>query len=243
VCHHRRVAELAGKLHEAVEARAIAPEPAQRRRARIFQLYVLLASAGFVALAVAAHARPYFAVDLAITKFIQSYHGQVFDFVMRAVSWIGFTPQSYFVGGAFLLTLFVLGYRWETLAALFAAAVSAVGAVIKLIVVRPRPTADLVHVFRAIPDYGFPSGHVLTAVALGGFLGFLAYTLLKRSWQRTIVLACFAFGILLMGPSRIYMGQHWFSDTMGAYVLGSLWLLLSIKLYRRLKHGSHARAS
>jgi undecaprenyl-diphosphatase len=35
-----------------------------------------------------------------------------------------------------------------------------------------------------------------------------------------------------MGPSRIYLGQHWFSDVMGAYVLGSLWLLLSIRVYR-----------
>lgn len=237
------MAELTEKLHDAVEAKAIAPEPAQRRRAWIFQIYVLVASAGFIALAIGAHYRPYFAIDLAITKFIQSYHGAAFDFIMRAESWIGFVPQSYFVGGTFLVLLFAAGYRSEALVALFAAAVSAVGATIKLVVVRPRPAADLVHVFRAIPDYGFPSGHVLTAAAFGGFLGFLAYTLLKRSWLRSGVLTAFGFAIALMGPSRIYMGQHWFSDTMGAYVLGSLWLLLSIKLYRRIRHKSYARQS
>jgi len=69
----------------------------------------------------------------------------------------------------------------------------------------------------------------------GGFVGFLAYTLLKRSWVRTALLTVIGIGIALMGPSRIYLGHHWFSDVLGAYVLGSLWLALSIKFYRRGK--------
>jgi undecaprenyl-diphosphatase len=235
--------ELTGKLHDVVEAKVIAPVPAQRERALLVQLYVLVASASFVALAVAAHFEPYFKIDLTITRAIQSYHGALFDQVMRAVSWVGFMPQSLAVGAIFILALLLAGLKWETLAAIFAGAASAVGAAIKLIVLRPRPSADLVHVFRALPDSGFPSGHVLTAAAFGGFLGFLAYTLLKRSWERTALLIAIAFGIALMGPSRIYMGQHWFSDTMGAYVLGSLWLALSIKLYRRMKHPSHVPQS
>jgi membrane-associated phospholipid phosphatase len=185
---------------------------------------------------VVAHFVPYFRIDLAITRAIQSYHGVLFDRVMRAESWIGFTPQSYMFGIVILIALFLSGLRREAVAAGFAGLVSSVGASIKLLVYRPRPSADLVHVFRQLTDTGFPSGHVLTAVAFGGFLGFLAYTLLKRSWERTAILIALGFGILLMGPSRIYMGQHWFSDTMGAYVLGSLWLALSIKLYRRIKH-------
>ena len=215
---------------------AIETRPARSHRARVFQIYVLVASAAFVALAVVAHFVPYFRIDLAITRAIQSYHGVLFDRIMRAESWIGFTPQSYMLGVAILIVMFLAGMRPEAIAAGFAGLVSMVGSGIKLLVYRPRPSANLVHVFRQLPDTGFPSGHVLTAAAFGGFLGFLAYTLLKRSWERTGVLIVLGFGILLMGPSRIYMGQHWFSDTMGAYVLGSLWLALSIKLYRRLRH-------
>jgi len=246
-CHHEGVSELgesfqnaaAGgepSVHDKVEAKAMAPVPAQRRRARLFQIYVLVASAAFIALAVGAHFKPYFAIDLRITQFIQSYKGALFDGAMRGESWVGFTPQSFIFGFTSVLALFLAGYRWEAVAWAFAGMVSVVGAAIKLVVVRPRPNADLVHVFRALPDYGFPSGHVLTAMAFGGFFGFLAFTLLKPTWMRTTLLTVIAFGIALMGPSRIYMGQHWFSDTMGAYVLGSLWLALSIKFYRRLKH-------
>ena len=220
------------RLHDV----AIETKPARSSRARVFQIYVLVASAAFIALAVVAHFVPYFMIDLTITRAIQSYHGVLFDRVMRAESWIGFTPQAYMFGVATLIVMFLVGLRQEATAAGFAGLVSPVGASIKMLVYRPRPRADLVHVFRQLNDSGFPSGHVLTAAAFGGFLGFLAYTLLKRSWERTAVLIVLGFGILLMGPSRIYMGQHWFSDTMGAYVLGSLWLALSIKLYRRLKH-------
>ena len=234
------MSEIGTQLHDAIEAKAIAPVRAQRERALLFQVYVLIASAAFIALAVAAHFKPYFKIDLTITRFIQSYHGALFDQVMRAVSWLGFYPQCYAVGAIFILALLLAGLRREVLVALFAGAASAVGAAIKLIVLRPRPSANLVHVFNRIPDSGFPSGHVLTAAAFGGFLGFLAYTLLKPSWERTALLIAIGFGIALMGPSRIYMGQHWFSDTMGAYVLGSLWLALSIKLYRRVKHKSSA---
>jgi len=219
-----------------MSAGAVSAPPAQRRRASVFQIYVLLAMVAFVGLAVTAHFVAYFPIDLRITRAIQSYHGAAFDAVLRVVSWVGFEPQGFLLGVPIVLALFLARLRWEAVTATFAAAVSAVGIAIKLIVVRPRPSADLVHVFRALPDTGFPSGHVLTATAFGGFLAFLLFTLLKPSWWRTALLTLIALGILLMGPSRIYLGQHWFSDTMGAYVLGSLWLALSIKLYRRLKH-------
>jgi len=228
--------ELTEKLHDAVDAKGIASVPAQRQRASLFQIYVLMASAAFIALAVAAHFVPYFPIDLTITREVQSYHGAVYDAVMRALSWVGFAPQSYLLGAALLVVMFLAGLRWEAVGGVFAGLISAIGTAIKLLVYRPRPSADLVHVFRQLPDSGFPSGHVLSAVAFGGYIGFLAYTLLKPSWPRTAILILIALGVVLMGPSRIYMGQHWFSDTMGAYVLGSLWLALSIKLYRRVKH-------
>jgi membrane-associated phospholipid phosphatase len=222
-------------LHRKLDAAAIAPQPARRYRAALFQVYVLIASAAFIALAVVAHFVPYFRIDLTITRALQSYHGAAFDAVMRGVSWAGFEPQNLVLAGAVLLVLFAAGLRWEAVAALFATSASVAGAAVKLLVYRPRPSADLVRVFSELPSTGFPSGHVLTVTAFGGFLGFLAYTLLKRSWGRTALLTAIAFGIALMGPSRIYLGQHWFSDVMGAYVLGSLWLALSIKLYRRGK--------
>jgi len=41
------------------------------------------------------------------------------------------------------------------------------------------------------------------------------------------------FGILiaLVGVSRIYVGEHWASDVLGAYLLGSVTLVAIIQFY------------
>jgi membrane-associated phospholipid phosphatase len=36
----------------------------------------------------------------------------------------------------------------------------------------------------------------------------------------------------MIGPSRIYVGEHWASDVVGAYLLGSVWLAFSVLVYR-----------
>jgi undecaprenyl-diphosphatase len=65
-----------------------------------------------------------------------------------------------------------------------------------------------------------------------GFIVFLAFTLLKPSWMRRLLLAFFGLLVLLVGFSRIYTGEHWASDVLGAYLLGSLLLVAMIQLYR-----------
>jgi len=224
-----------GGAHQRLERAAIAEPETRRSRASVFQLYVLLASAAFVALAAAAHYVPYFGIDLTITRVLQRYHAPAFVGLMEGLSWLGFAPQCYLLAAGAILALFLAGLRFEAIMAIVAGSAALLGTGIKLLVRRPRPGADLVHVFWQLHTSGFPSGHVLMATAFGGFLGFLAYTLLKPSWWRNAILGLIAALILLMAPSRIYLGHHWFSDTMGAYVLGSLWLALTIRMYRHWK--------
>ena len=217
---------------EKLEAAVIAPHPTRRYRAALFQTYVLFASVGFVVLAVLARTIPYFPIDLRVTQTVQSYNYPVFDQLMRAISWLGFGPQVEIIGAAAIFLLFVIGLRWEAVSAVFAMLGVAVGILFKHIVFRPRPSGTLVHVVNILNTASFPSGHVMVATAFGGFFAFLGYTLFKATWGRTVLLLLFATFISLMGLSRIYLGQHWFSDVMGAYLIGSLWLALSVKVYR-----------
>jgi undecaprenyl-diphosphatase len=90
----------------------------------------------------------------------------------------------------------------------------------------------LVHVVQQLNDPSFPSGHVLLYTAFFGFLLFLAYMLLKPSFSRTFLLVILGSLVALVGLSRIYLGNHWASDVTGAYLLGSLWLALSVAIYR-----------
>jgi membrane-associated phospholipid phosphatase len=211
----------------------IVAAPRRRHRAAVFHAYLIGAVVVFIVLAVLAKTIAYFAFDVSVTHAVQHFHAGWFDALMRALSWIGFRPQAIAIAALILLFLYAIGLKWETVvASVSVSGSSALGFSIKLVIDRPRPTADLVKVMNQLKDYSFPSGHVLFFTTLFGFLLFLSYTLLKHAWWRTCLLVVLAAMIALVGPSRIYLGQHWASDVLGAYLLGSVWLSLSVLVYR-----------
>lgn len=215
----------------------IAPRPARRWRALVFQAYLIAAVIGFGVLLALARALPYFALDLRITRDIQTIYAPWFALLMTWVSFLGFSPQVYMLTTAIVVLLYALGLRWEAVSGVVASlGVGLVGEGFKFFAHRPRPGADLVTVAERLHSYSFPSGHVLYFTAFFGFLLFLAFTLLKRSALRTGLIVLLACLILLVGPSRIYLGEHWASDVLGAYLLGSVWLGVSVYVYRWGKH-------
>jgi len=205
----------------------------RRYRASVFQSYLVFAVLVFLAMAVLAKTVAYFTFDVMITQTLQSYHGVWFNTLMVDLTWLGFAPQAWVVSVAVVVFLYAGGLKWETVvtaASLIGSEIVGLG--VKALVDRPRPSPDLVNVVNQLKDYSFPSGHVLWYSTFFGFLVFLAYTLLKYSWWRSLIIVVLLGMIALIGPSRIYEGQHWASDVIAAYLLGSVWLSLSILIYR-----------
>ena len=98
---------------------------------------------------------------------------------------------------------------------------------------RPRPPGSLVHVEHVLPaGSSFPAGHVLNFTVFAGFLCYLAWVRLAPSPLRTILAAMLVAMIALMGVARIHAGEHWPSDVLGGYLIGILWLVATIELYR-----------
>ena len=202
-------------------------------RAWHFQVLVLVAAIAFGVLAVVAYSVPYFAFDLTLTLAIQSIQAPWFGLLLDKVGWIGFPPQSNTIFGLVILVLFLVGLRLAALATAFAAAGSAaLWFALAPIVQRPRPSPDLVQVSQEIPWGSFPSGHALNLTAIFGFLIYLAYVHLRPGWLRRLTLTLLALPILTVGLARIQAGAHWPSDVLGGYLLGLLWLALTIHLYR-----------
>lgn len=205
----------------------------QWQRAVLFRVALASIILSFFTLAFLVETTPSFPIDLQITRAIQSIDSPFFEGFMRVVSWAGFFPQSILITFLVGFTLYMSDFRWEAITAVLAALISSLlNEAVKYIIQRPRPTADLVDVFEALTSYSFPSGHVMFYVSLFGFVWYLAYTRLERSLTRSLLLGFFGALISLVGVSRIYLGQHWASDVLGAYLLGSLILIGTIFLHQ-----------
>src|SRR5580765_6022043 len=98
---------------KAVAAEQIVPKPTRRWRARVFQGYLVVATVAFGILVVLASLFNYFAIDLSITRAVQTINVMGFAGLMGWVSLIGYAPQIYLLVAALAVLLFALGLRWE----------------------------------------------------------------------------------------------------------------------------------
>ncbi|MGE3913304.1 MAG: phosphatase PAP2 family protein [Chloroflexota bacterium] len=177
-------------------------------------------------------------LDLATTQTVQGISAPWFGPLMLGISLPGFFPQSFLLVVTILALFWRAGFRTEsgyTLAAASSLVLSE--GLIKPLVGRPRPDSELVSVVTGAGGHSFPSGHTLFYVTFFGFLTYLAYAQLKPGRLRTATLWIGGLLILLVGPSRIWMGQHWASDVLASYSLGLTYLVVLVWLYgrRRLK--------
>jgi undecaprenyl-diphosphatase len=218
----------------AVAARETSLFDGQERRipGRVLAVAGGLSLAGFLALAWAAHGIAYFPIDVAITQALQQMNPAL-ALPLDALSYIGFPPIVTIGYALIVLGMFLTRHRLAAVGAgLATLGAAGLTDLIKVIVQRPRPSADLVKVAHHIESFGYPAGHVLNATAFVGFLAYLAWARMAPSWQRTALLTLFLAVILLMGPARIYAGEHWPSDVLGAYLIALAWLVVPIAFYQ-----------
>ena len=214
-------------------ARAESEPPHVRRyRAVLFQGTLVVIACAFAVLTFLVKTMPSFAIDLQITRAIQLINFPYFALLMSVVSWPGFTPQSMIIAGLIILLIYGFGLHWEAVMALIAAVFStAINLLVKDLIQRPRPTSKVVTVIDTLNSYSFPSGHVMFYLGFFGFIAFLAFSLLKPTLKRSLILAFIGILVVLIGISRIYLGEHWASDVLGAYLLGSLTLVAIVQFY------------
>lgn len=197
------------------------------------RLYILVAAPGLAVLTFLVLSVPYFPIDLALERAVQSLRSPWLDSLTAMFTSLGFFPLMDIMVLLIVFGLLIMRYWIESVMTLVAAGgASLVFWVIAPLVHRARPSTDLVRVTDVIGVGGFPSGHVLTITAFVGFLIYLTFVLTPSTWGRTLVSLGGLLTISGMGFSRVYVGGHWPSDVLAGYLFGTLWLASCVWIYR-----------
>ena len=206
------------------------PPAARHRQSRAIGLMLILLVL-FCGLAFFARTPGLLHYDTAITREVQEGHTDVRDYVAFFFTTLG--------NGAFMTLLCigaaaVLKRYGRPKAALFSLLTLLglpLNMLLKLIVHRPRPTASLIRILFPEPGDSFPPGHAMGSVIVYGFLAFLAWTYIRDLPRRRFWTAVLALTPIGISFSRIYIGVHWFSDIIGAWIFGMIVLLFLADLY------------
>ena len=124
-----------------------------------------------------------------------------------------------------------------------AAAVSITATTVgKTLLGRTRPDhIDAVPPFEFSPS--FPSGHTLNTTVVIGVVVYLMCLQADKTWVRASVITAGAVFIIAMGLSRVFLGHHWMTDVIAAWLLGLAWLgmvILAHRLFHVIRRREHA---
>ena len=113
--------------------------------------------------------------------------------------------------------------------------------ILKMLFERPRPD-DILQLVQE-SGYSFPSGHSITSMAVFGTLLYLVQTRMENKKLANRLSALLILLILLIGPSRVYLGVHYPTDILGGWALGifvaTLVLMIWNRYYAKRAEGIH----
>lgn len=184
------------------------------------------------------HQAPIVRLDNQVYDFLHS-HGTVFGYGFWSVIssfGAGLTLTVLGVGVAVLLGL---RRRWVVLGGWAAALIGGgvLDGVLKLVFRRQRPETAMD--FLSKMSWSFPSGHSMGSLVTYGMLAYLLVVAFKG--RHRLQIAAMTGAIIMIcaiGFSRLYLGVHYFSDVLGGYSAGALWLsacISGLEISRRLK--------
>ena len=113
-----------------------------------------------------------------------------------------------------------------------------INSIVKILVKRPRP--DIVHLISET-GYSFPSGHSISSMFFYGAAIWLTHRYVSNKKARVPIMVILAIPMLLVGPTRIYLGVHYPTDVLGGWCLGFAAIVLLIEIVDRLTSGRDPR--
>jgi len=210
-------APLAEPKQAAAEVIAGRPGPTARRWLGPAALIVFVLFAIDTFLVVQNDVLPF---DISIATFIQQFNWGPLVYPMELINFSAGIWQV-LIGAVAVVALFIFERRAGWLL-LIGSISSVLDNIIKLVISRQRPPADLVHILNPTTGFSFPSGH---AVFFTWLSFMLAFSLAPRFTPRIRPILWIVAGIVIVLTciARVWAGAHWPSDVLGGVLLGIGW--------------------
>jgi membrane-associated phospholipid phosphatase len=210
-------APLAEPKEAAAEVLAGRPGPTARRWLGPAALVVFILFAIDTYLVVANDVLPF---DVPIATFIQQLNWGPLVYPMQLINASAGIWQV-LLGAIAVIALFVLERRAGWLM-LIGSISSLFDNVIKLVISRQRPPADLVHILSPTTGFSYPSGHAVFFTWMSFMIAVSLAPKIRPAF-RPILWIVAVIVIVLTCIARVWAGAHWPSDVIGGVLLGIGW--------------------
>ena len=170
----------------------------------------------------------YFPGDLAVENWVQSLVPQNLNWAIKVSRTAELPWVLLILALVFAFSWILAGWRAALFSILSFAGMLALGNWLGPVIARPRPSPELVRVFRPLSGYSFPSLFSLRYAATFGFLAVLALWKGSGVLRAVLMIAC---GVLLIvgWVARVALAAHWPSDVIISYYFGFLWAAFLIR--------------
>ncbi|MFP3460588.1 phosphatase PAP2 family protein [Arthrobacter globiformis] len=183
-------------------------------------------------------------LDKPALQLAKEYRNPGLDSAVTAFTNIGGGIGMPILASILVAWLIYVSRSWRPLILVGGAAAVSVTAtsVGKTLLGRTRPDhIDAVPPFEFSPS--FPSGHTLNTTVVIGIVVYLVCLQFRKASARTWVVVAGAVFILAMGLSRVFLGHHWLTDVMAAWLIGAAWVavvILAHRLFHVIRRREHA---
>ena len=181
--------------------------------------------------------RKYKPIDLAVFERIKPSVSQAKNRIMLFITFLG--KHQFLVPANLLLIFYFLliqNQNWFSIRILTIALSSLVlMLLLKYLFQRKRPLSPLL---KAAKGLSFPSGHAIMSVTFYGMLLYILLHTVDIEWLKYLLTIVLVLLILLIGYSSVYLRVHYASDVLAGFIIGILWLWISLAVLNQLERNA-----
>ena len=178
--------------------------------------------------------RRYKPVDMAVFEKLKPGVNAVNNRLMLFFTFLG--KHQFLIPANLLLILyflFVTHQSWLSIRVLTISLSSLVLMILlKQLFQRKRPLSPLL---MAAKGLSFPSGHAIMSMTFYGLLVYFVHQSEIAGWLAFIIIGLLVALILLIGFSRVYLRVHYASDVLSGFIIGLLWLTISLAVLNTIE--------